>query len=209
MSDSQRRAFRAALDEAPIVAILRGVTPDDAAEVCLALVRGGIRLIEITLNSPQPLESIRRVAPVLQEHGALLGAGTVLAAEEVEQVATAGGRYVVSPNFAPPVVQRTRELGLVSCPGVFTPSECFAAVAAGADYLKLFPARNLGLDYFRDLRAVLSAPLLAVGGVNHENIAAYLRVAAGVGIGSGLYARDKSPAEMEAAARALVQAARG
>lgn len=209
MSDTRRPAFDAALQQAPIVAILRGVTPDNALDVCLALVRGGIRLIEITLNSPQPLESIRRVAPVLREQGALLGAGTVLTCEEVEQVAAAGGQYVVSPNFAPHVVQRTRELGLVSCPGVFTPSECFAATAAGADYLKLFPARNLGVDYFRDLRAVLSAPLLAVGGVNQENIAAYLRVAAGVGIGSGLYARDRSPAEMEAAARALLQCVRG
>lgn len=152
----------------PVVAILRGVTPDSILDVCEALVDGGIRFIETTLNSPDPIVSIRKAAERFSGAGVHIGAGTVLTPGEVDAVAEAGGTYIISPNFNEAVVQRTKVLGLISIPGFLTPSEGFAAVAAGADYLKCFPARTFGPGYLKDLRAVLPTPVVAVGGVNLE-----------------------------------------
>ena len=193
----------------PVVAILRGITPEEMLPVCEALRTAGIRLLEVPLNSPDALESIRRAAA--KYHAAavqLPGAGTVLTAQNVRDVAAAGGRFIISPDANPEVIRETRRLGLVSIPGFFTATEAFTALRAGADYLKLFPAGKLGPGYVKDLKAVIKAPILAVGGVDAENIAAFLNVCAGVGIGSALYKPGKTPAEIERAATAYAAAVR-
>jgi len=188
--------FAQDLKAAPIIAILRGVTPDTMIEVCEALHAGGVRFVEATLNSPNPIESIRKAATHFKGAGLNIGAGTVLRPEEVEQVAAAGGQYVISPNFNPAVVKRTKELGLISIPGFFTPSEAFAAVDAGADFLKCFPANALGSSYIRDIKAVLPNPIVAVGGVNLDNLREFLSVCVGAGIGSALYSSKRSVSEI-------------
>lgn len=193
----------------PVVAILRGITPEEMLPVCEALRTAGIRLLEVPLNSPDALESIRRAAEKYHAADELLtGAGTVLTAQNVRDVAAAGGRFIISPDANPEVIRETRRLGLVSIPGFFTATEAFTALRAGADYLKLFPAGKLGPDYVKDLKAVIKAPILAVGGVDAENIAAFLNVCAGVGIGSALYKPGKTPAEIEQAAAVYAAAVR-
>lgn len=193
----------------PVVAILRGITPEEMLPVCEALRTAGIRLLEVPLNSPDALESIRRAAAKYHAAGELLaGVGTVLTAQNVRDVAAAGGRFIISPDANPEVIRETKRLGLVSIPGFFTATEAFTALRAGADYLKLFPAGKLGPGYVKDLKAVIKAPILAVGGVDAENIAAFLNVCAGVGIGSALYKPGKTPAEIERAATAYAAAVR-
>lgn len=193
----------------PVVAILRGITPEEMLPVCEALRTAGIRLLEVPLNSPDALESIRRAAAKYHAAGELLaGAGTVLTAQNVRDVAAAGGRFIISPDANPEVIRETKRLGLVSIPGFFTATEAFTALRAGADYLKLFPAGKLGPGYVKDLKAVIKAPILAVGGVDTDNIAAFLDVCAGVGIGSALYKPGKTPAEIERAATAYAAAVR-
>lgn len=193
----------------PVVAILRGITPEEMLPVCEALRTAGIRLLEVPLNSPDALESIRRAAAKYHAAGELLaGAGTVLTAQNVRDVAAAGGRFIISPDANPEVIRETKRLGLVSIPGFFTATEAFTALRAGADYLKLFPAGKLGPGYVKDLKAVIKAPILAVGGVDTDNIAAFLDVCAGVGIGSALYKPGKTPAEIERAAAAYAAAVR-
>jgi len=172
------------LRAAPLIAIARGLPPDDVVFLCEALAKGGIRFVETALNSPEPFESIRRTAEALGPDGVRVGAGTVLTPEQVDMVAEAGGCYIVSPNFSPQVVRRTRELGLVSIPGFFSPSEAFAAAEAGADLLKCFPASVLGPSYFKAIRPVLPHPLLAVGGVGPDNAADYIAAGA-LAIGAG------------------------
>lgn len=192
-----------------MVAILRGITPEEMLPVCEALRTAGIRLLEVPLNSPDALESIRRAAAKYHAAGELLaGAGTVLTAQNVRDVAAAGGRFIISPDANPEVIRETKRLGLVSIPGFFTATEAFTALRAGADYLKLFPAGKLDPGYVKDLKAVIKAPILAVGGVDAENIAAFLDVCAGVGIGSALYKPGKTPAEIERAAAAYAAAVR-
>lgn len=195
MSRIDIEQFGSDLRESPVIAILRGVTPATILEVCEALRDAGIRFVETTMNSPDPSASIRRAAEGLggDIH---VGAGTVLQPDQVDAVAAAGGTYIISPNFSPAVVRRTKELGLISIPGFFTPSEGFAAVDAGADYLKWFPARALGPGYLRDLAAVLPHPVLAVGGVGLGNVQEFLSVAAAVGVGSALYSSKKSASEI-------------
>ena len=193
----------------PVVAILRGITPEEMLPVCEALRTAGIRLLEVPLNSPDALESIRHAAAKYHAAGELLaGAGTVLTAQNVRDVAAAGGRFIISPDANPEVIRETKRLGLVSIPGFFTATEAFTALRAGADYLKFFPAGKLGPGYVKDLKAVIKVPILAVGGVDTDNIAAFLDVCAGVGIGSALYKPGKTPAEIEQAAAVYAAAVR-
>jgi len=202
--------LRSALAQCPIVAILRGVTPDEIDAVGDALVEAGITIIEVPLNSPQPLESIKRLAI---QHGrkALVGAGTVLEASEVARVAAAGGRLVVAPNFDPDVVRAARSAGLAALPGVMTPSEGFAALKAGADGLKLFPAEIIPPAVFKAWRAVFpeGCLLLAVGGISPDNISRYAQAgASGYGVGSALYRPGRAATEVGKLAGALVSAAK-
>lgn len=192
----------------PLIAILRGVTPADAPAVALALAHSGVALIETPLNSPEPLESIRRMVAALGDR-AKIGAGTVLSVADVEAVAAAGARFVVSPNTDPAVIARTKALGLVSWPGAFTASECFAALAAGADGIKLFPASTMGPEGVKALRAVLPAgvAVFVVGGAEPQNFAAYLRAGAtGFGLGSALYRPGDDAGVVAARAVAMVAA---
>ena len=196
------------LQASPAIAILRGIRPDEMLEVCEILRQEGIRLLEVPLNSPDALTSIRLAAEKYHVTDELLiGAGTVLTPEAVRQVAQAGGKFIISPNTDVEVIRTTRELGLISIPGFITPSEAFAALRAGADYLKLFPAGNFGVGYIRDLQAVLPAPILAVGGVGVENLTEFLKVCPGAGIGSALYKPGKSHSEIRQTARKLSETA--
>ena len=180
--------FAAAIEALPLVAILRGVRPAEAVAIGHALVDAGWRLIEVPLNSPQPFESIEALAHAFPE--ALVGAGTVLTAAAVRDVHAAGGRMIVAPNFDADVARETRRLGMVALPGVLSPTEAFAALAAGAAALKLFPAEAIAPAVVKALRAVLDPAvlLLPVGGITLDNMAAYRSAGAnGFGIGSSLY----------------------
>lgn len=191
-----------------LMAILRGLTPEQAPAVGEALVEAGIAKIEVPLNSPRPLDSIAELAARLAGQ-AEVGAGTVLTAAEVRQVEAAGGVFVVSPNSDRTVIEATRALGLASYPGAFTATECLAAAAAGASALKLFPAFLLGPAGVAALKAVLPSglPLYAVGGVDAPDLAAYRRAGCvGFGLGSNLYRPGRPAAEVAAAARRLVEA---
>ncbi|HKS60848.1 MAG TPA: 2-dehydro-3-deoxy-6-phosphogalactonate aldolase [Xanthobacteraceae bacterium] len=202
--------LRAALSYCPIVAILRGVKPDEIDAIGDALIEVGVTVIEVPLNSPQPFESIARLA-ARHGHHALVGAGTVLEGRDVARVKEAGGQLVVAPNFDADVVRATKATGLASLPGVMTPSEGFAALKAGADGLKLFPAEIIPPAVFKAWRAVFAPDtlLLAVGGVGVENIRSYAEAgASGYGIGSALYKPGRPAAEIGKLARALVAAAK-
>jgi len=200
--------LRAALTTCPIVAILRGVKPDEIDAIGDALVEAGVTVIEVPLNSPQPFESITRLAE-RHAHHALIGAGTVLEAADVARVKEAGGQLVVAPNFDADVVRAARAAGLASLPGVMTPSEGFAALKAGADGLKLFPAEIIPPAVFKAWRAVFAPDtlLLAVGGVGVDNVRSYAEAgASGYGIGSALYKPGRPAAEIGKLARTLVAA---
>jgi 2-dehydro-3-deoxyphosphogalactonate aldolase len=191
-----------------LIAILRGLEPERAVETASALVEAGIAWIEVPLNSPRPLASIAAMRGALGDR-ASIGAGTVLTPEEVRAVADAGAGFVVSPNCDPRVIERSRQLGLGSYPGVFTPTECFAALAAGADALKVFPASLLGTDGLKAVRAVLPRETLvyAVGGVGPADFAAWRAAGAdGFGLGSALFQPGWPPARVADAARASVAA---
>ncbi len=201
-----RDLFRRYLDQCPLVAIIRGVTPDDAEAIGEALHEGGIRIIEVPLNSPDPLTSIERLAKRFGET-VLVGAGTVLDVASVGRVRDAGGRIIVSPNTNTNVIAATAEAGLVSSPGYFTPSEAFAAIGAGAHTLKLFPAEGASPAVLKAQLAVLpkDIPILAVGGIAPDNMAPWLAAgASGFGLGSGLYKPGQSAADTLAKARAYV-----
>ena len=197
-----------AMAEAPVVAILRGLPPGQAAEMGEALHAAGIRIIEVPLNSPEPLESIARLSARLDDR-ALIGAGTVLDPAQVADVAQAGGRIVVSPNTQTDVIRATAAAGLVSAPGYFTPSEAFAAISAGAHALKLFPAEAAAPAVVKGQLAVLPKhiPLLVVGGITPGNMRAYLDAGArGFGLGSGVYKPGQTPEQVRLQARAYVEA---
>ncbi|SON58158.1 2-dehydro-3-deoxy-6-phosphogalactonate aldolase [Hartmannibacter diazotrophicus] len=191
-----------------LIAILRGITPDEVEGVGGALLEAGISRIEVPLNSPEPFRSVEKLAHAFGAD-ALIGAGTVITVEEVGRVANAGGRLVVSPNCDTEVIKATGELGLHSYPGVLTPSECFSALAAGADGLKVFPSFLMGIDGLVAIRAVLppKTEVVMVGGVGPDNFRAWIEASAdGFGIGSALYKPGKSAADVAKAARTVVEA---
>lgn len=193
------------LKDLPLIAILRGVTPDEIVAVGRALYDAGFRVIEIPLNSPQPFESIRRLTTELGE-SCLIGAGTVLTEAQVAEVDAAGGRLIVSPNANLAVIRASKAAGLVSAPGVATPSEGFAALDAGADSLKLFPAEQLGPAVVKAWRAVFpkELALLPVGGITPDNMGPYVAAGAnGFGLGSALYKPGLSAAQVSANAQAF------
>lgn len=194
--------------QCPLVAIIRGVTPDEAIGIGEALIESGIRIIEVPLNSPEPLASIKRLARRFGDE-ALIGAGTVLRAEDVARVRDAGGALVVSPNMNPDVIRATVEAGMVSSPGVFTPSEAFAALECGAHALKLFPAEAASPKVVKAIRAVLPKDmrLIVVGGVTPDTVDGWLAAGAdGFGLGGGLYRPGQSAEETLEKARAYVAA---
>lgn len=200
--------FDRAFAECPLVAIIRGVTPDEAEAIGEALFEGGIRIIEVPLNSPEPLKSIERLSRKFGNR-ALIGAGTVLRAEQVLDVARAGGRIIVSPSTNVEVIRTSVAAGLVSCPGYFTPSEAFAALDAGAHALKLFPAEGASPKVVKAQRAVLpsNTRLIVVGGVGPDNMGPWLEAGAdGFGFGSGIYKPGQSPEETLEKARAFAAA---
>ncbi|WP_198320750.1 2-dehydro-3-deoxy-6-phosphogalactonate aldolase [Azohydromonas aeria] len=203
-----RSAFDRAMDQLPLVAILRGLAPDEALPVGRALVEAGFRLIEVPLNSPQPFDSIAALRRALPAE-VLVGAGTVLRQDDLERLAATGAELAVSPHAPPALVRAAKALGLVALPGVATPTEAFAALDAGADALKLFPAEALPPTVVKALRAVLpgSVRLLPVGGITPEAMAGYRAAgAAGFGLGSALYAPGRSAADVAARARDFVRA---
>jgi 2-dehydro-3-deoxyphosphogalactonate aldolase len=200
--------FRRYFAECPLVAIIRGVTPSEAEAIAGALYEGGIRIIEVPLNSPEPLESLRIIAEAYGDR-TLVGAGTVLDSADVPRVAEAGGRLIVSPNTNTAVIEATIAAGLVSSPGYFTPSEAFAAIRAGAQSIKLFPAEAASPAVVKSHRAVLprDIPLTVVGGVTPESVPAWLAGGAdGFGLGGGLYKPGQDASTTLEKARAYVAA---
>lgn len=191
-----------------IIAILRGIKPDEALGVCETLIKSGITQIEVPLNSPSPFDSI---AAMVTEFGkdATIGAGTVLTTNHVQRIADIGGELIVSPNCDIAVITKTKALGMLSFPGVMTPTECFSALAAGADGLKFFPSFLVGVEGVKAIGAVLPAgtETYAVGGVGPDNFAAWLKAGvSGFGIGTGIYTPGLSIAEIRHRADTIVAA---
>jgi 2-dehydro-3-deoxyphosphogalactonate aldolase len=201
-------SWQQTLSRVPLVAILRGIEPSDVLNVATALEQAGMLCLEIPLNSPDPLASIER----LKDHfnGRLLvGAGTVLTVSDVEAVRKAGAEFVVSPNMNPAVIRATKSCGLISLPGFMTPTEAFAAIEAGADALKLFPAEAAPPAVLKALKSVLPAgfPVIPVGGITSGSMADYLAAgAAGFGIGSAIYKRGVAADAVRARAEGFVTA---
>lgn len=209
MTDPATR-FAQAFAACPLVAVLRGLTPDEAAPVGDALVDAGFTLLEVPLNSPDPLASIAAMAKRYAGR-AIVGAGTVLTPSDVAAVADAGGALIVSPNTDTDVIRASVARGLISLPGYFTPSEAFAALHAGAHGLKLFPAEGAAPAFLKAQRAVLpkAAKVLAVGGITPATMPAWAAAGAdGFGLGSNLYRAGKSAADVARDAAAFVQAAK-
>ena len=194
----------------PLIAILRGITPPEAPAIASVLIEAGITTIEVPMNSPQAPKSIAAMIAQVGD-AAVVGAGTVLMPEQVDAVADAGGQLIVSPNYDAGVIKQTKARGLQSWPGIFTPTEAFAALAAGADGLKLFPGSMAGPGGLSALRAVLPKGTLvyAVGGAGPENFGDWIKASAdGFGLGSALYKPGYSAAEVAARAADIVAAYR-
>ena len=204
---SPAQTLAQAMAQLPLIAILRGLTPAEAPAIGEALVSSGFAIIEVPLNSPEPLRSIATLTQLFPQ--TLIGAGTVLNAQQVKDVHGAGGRLVVAPNFNPAVVAQALALGMVVLPGVATPTEAFAALDAGAHGLKLFPAEMISPATVKALRAVLpaSTALMPVGGITPDNMAPYRAAGAnGFGLGSALYAPGRSAQAVQQQAQAFVRA---
>jgi 2-dehydro-3-deoxyphosphogalactonate aldolase len=202
--------FARHLEECPLVAILRGVRPDEVEAVTAELIEAGLRIVEVPLNSPDPLRSIERIARRFGDV-ATIGAGTVLTVEAVEQVREAGGDLIVSPNSNPTVISATVTAGMTSLPGYFTPGEAFTAIAAGAHGLKLFPAEAATPAALKAYLAVLPAgmPVIVVGGITPDTIAPWIVAGAkGFGIGSSLFAPGRELRDIRRRADDLVAAMR-
>jgi 2-dehydro-3-deoxyphosphogalactonate aldolase len=200
--------FRTAFAACPLVAILRGVRPDEVSAIGEALADAGFTLIEVPLNSPDPFDSIARLADALGDR-AMIGAGTVLTTIDVARVAEAGGKMVVSPNTNAEVIRATAAAGMASLPGYFTPSEAFTALDAGATALKLFPAECASPAVLKAQRAVLprETPVLAVGGITPASLAAWRAAGAdGFGLGSALYRAGDSADQVGRAAASFMEA---
>jgi 2-dehydro-3-deoxyphosphogalactonate aldolase len=207
MIDARAHLDRA-FNELPLVAILRGVQPHEVEAIAHAIYKEGFRIIEVPLNSPQALDSIRRLAKSLPQD-ALLGAGTVLTVNAVDEIKAAGGKLIVMPHADVQVIKAAKENDMVCIPGIATPTEAFAALHAGADALKLFPAELVPPAVMKAMRAVLPGDtrLLPVGGITPDNMEPYRSAgAAGFGLGSALYAPGIDAAEAGARARRFVQA---
>ena len=192
----------------PIISILRGVHPAEAVAITGVILAAGINRIEVPLNSPSPLESISAIAKAYGDR-ALIGAGTVLTVAQVQQVRAAGGQLVVSPNCDPAVIAATIAAGMQSWPGIFTPSEAFAALQAGATGLKLFPGDMAGPKGLESMRAILptGTQVYAVGGAGPENFAEWIAASAdGFGLGSAIYKPGDTPETVAAKAQAIVAA---
>lgn len=198
--------FERAFAQMPLIAILRGLQPDRAEEVGLALMEAGFTVIEVPLNSPGPFDSIAKLSRICGER-AVIGAGTVLSTADVEQVSIAGGALIISPNYNADVVASTVAAGLVSLPGVFTPTEAFAALQAGATAIKLFPAEASSPAALKAVRAVLPgrARILPVGGVTPDKLEAWhVAGAAGFGLGGALFQPDFTIEQIRDRAKAFV-----
>lgn len=196
------------LQPLPLVAILRGLAPEEAVATGHAIVEAGFRMLEVPLNSPRPFDSIALLAGVLGD-GVLVGAGTVMTPTDVDDVASAGGRLIVMPHADAAVIRAAKAAGLLCVPGVATPTEAFAALAAGADGLKLFPAEQASPAVLKAWRAVLprEVPVLPVGGIAPDTMAPWHAAgASGFGIGSALYAQGRSLDDTAQRARAFAQA---
>jgi 2-dehydro-3-deoxyphosphogalactonate aldolase len=194
------------LARCPLVAILRGIRPDEAVPVAAALEAAGFAIVEVPLNSPEPLASINALARAFGDR-MLIGAGTVMTGTQVADIAAAGGQLIVTPHADAAVVRAAKQRGLLAVPGFFTPAEAFAMLAAGADALKLFPAEGANPAMLRAMRAVLPAGtrVLPVGGIDTSNMAAWRAAgAAGFGIGSAIYKPGDTPAMVSAKAAVLV-----
>ena len=207
---SAKELFQQYLGQCPLIAIIRGVTPDEAEAIGDAICESGIRIVEVPLNSADPLKSIERLAKRLGER-MLVGGGTVLTPDDVRRVRSAGGRIIISPSTNREVIAATAAEGMISCPGYFTPSEAFAAVDAGATALKLFPAEGASPEVLKAQLAVLpkEVPVLAVGGITPDNMQPWIAAgASGFGLGGGLYKAGQSAAETLGKARAYVAGVR-
>lgn len=203
---SAKELLKTYLDQCPLIAIIRGVRPDEAEAIGDAIYEGGIRIIEVPLNSADPLRSIELLAKRFGDR-MLVGAGTVLTAEDVKRVKDVGGRIIVSPDTNIEVISAAAEAGLVSSPGYFTPSEAFAALRAGAHALKLFPAEAASPAVLKAQLAVIpkDVPVMVVGGVAPSNMQPWIEAgAAGFGLGSGLYKPGQNAAQTLEKARAYV-----
>jgi len=207
---SHRDVFDQAFAACPLIAILRGLHPDEAVAVGEALVAAGITILEVPLNSPEPYDSIAKLASALKGR-AVVGAGTVYRRTEVDRVAQSGGTLIVSPNANPEVIAHTKTLDLVSAPGFITPTEAASALDAGADMLKIFPGELMPPAGVKALNAILpkGTRMVLVGGVNEASFAAYAATPlAGYGIGSSLYAPGVSPQEVGLRATRFIEAYR-